>query len=93
MRKAYSIFYDNAEVTYEELGDGAVAITFDDGKGGKALAIVNPSMGNLSYGLEGEWNLIVTSDTAGSAVLARESGTVAVDSIGVRIYVNDALLK
>ena len=41
----------------------------------------------------GQWNLVATAEQAGSAVLAQESGSVTVDGISLRIYVNDALVK
>ena len=93
MRKAFDIFTDpNATVAnVEELGSGILAVTFDDGRGGQALVLINPHNTALPYTLEGEWNLIATSSEAGSEILARESGSIAVDAIGVRIYVNDAL--
>ncbi len=94
MRKAFDIFTDSAaEITnVEELGSGIVAVTYDDGKGGQALAVINPHNTALPYVLDGEWNLVADSEQAGSAVLERESGTVTVDGIGVRVYVNDKLV-
>ena len=94
MRKTYSIFTDKAvEVTHEELGSGVIAVTFDDGNGGKALVLINPHSQALPYTLDGEWNLITTSSESGADVIARESGKVIADAIGVRIYVNDAIIK
>jgi len=94
MRKAYSIFTDTAtEVTEEELGSGVLAVTFDDGNGGQALAVINPHAQALPYSLDGEWNLIADTNGAGTDVIARESGNITVDAIGVRVYVNDALVK
>ena len=94
MRKSYSIFTDSAvEVTHEELGSGVIAVTFDDGNGGKALVIINPHAQALPYTLDGEWNLVTTSTESGADVIARESGQITADAIGVRIYVNDAIVK
>ncbi len=95
MRKAYSIFTDSAAQisNAEELGSGILAVTFDDGKGGQALAVINPHNTGLPYTLNGEWNLVANASSAGAAVLARESGTVTVDAIGIRIYVNDNLIQ
>ena len=59
---------------------------------GKALALINPHDTSLPVTLEGEWNLVADGETAGSEVLARESGTVSVSGISVRIYVNDQLV-
>ena len=95
MRKAYSIFTDPKAqvVSAEELGSGVLAITFDDGKGGQALVLLNPHNTGLPYTLEGQWNLVATATEAGAAVLAQETGNVTVDAIGVRIYVSDKLAK
>lgn len=94
LRKTYGIFMNNdTEISYEELGSGVALVTFDDGNGGKALALINPHSQNLPCTLEGEWNLVADGEHAGSAVLARESGSVTVDGISVRIYVNDTLIK
>ncbi len=94
MRKAYDIFTDNDVqiLSAEELGSGILAVTFDDGNGGQALAVINPHNTGLPYTLSGEWNLIADASTAGAEVLARESGSVTVDAISIRIYVNDTLI-
>ena len=92
MRKHYSIFTSTATtVSAEELGSGLLAVTFDDGKGGQALVILNPHNTGLPYTLDGQWNLVANGVQAGKATLATDSGTVTVDGISARIYVNDAL--
>ena len=93
MRKAFDIFTDSSAqvISAEELGSGILAVTFDDGKGGQALALINPHNTGLPYALDGEWNLIADASQAGAEVIARESGSVTVEGIGVRIYVNDAI--
>jgi pullulanase len=94
MRKTYGIFTDlDTEITYEALGSGVAVITFNDGNGGRALALINPYAQALPCTLDGEWNLVAHAQSAGAAVLAKESGSVTVDGISVRIYVNDALVK
>ena len=94
MRKAFGLFTNvNTVITTEELSSGLLAVTYDNGKGGRALAIINPHNTSLPYTLDGKWNLVATGTEAGSDVLAQESGSVNVDGIGVRIYVNDALVK
>ena len=92
MRKHFDIFTDpDAVITAEEIGSGILVITYDDGNGGKAMALINPHDASLPYTLDGEWNLVATGEQAGSEVIATESGTVQVDGIGVRVYVNDTL--
>jgi len=95
MRKAFGIFTDlNAQiVSAEELDSGILAVLFDDGKGGQALVLVNPNNTGLPYGLEGDWNLVADGSNAGSTVLAKESGSVTVEAISVRVYVNDKLAR
>ncbi len=95
MRKHYDIFTDpNAQITnVEQLGSGIVAITFDDGNGGQALVLLNPNNTGLPYTLQGSWNLVADGTRSGSKVLGQESGSVTVNAISVRIYVNDQLAK
>jgi pullulanase len=94
MRKKFGIFTDiNSTVECEELGSGIAIIRFDDGNGGKAMAILNPHSQALPCEIEGEWNLVANADRAGAEVISRDSGALTVDGISVRIYVNDALIK
>ena len=93
MRKEFAIFTNpTTTVEVKELGSGLVTALFDDGKGGKALAVLNPHNTNLPYTLDGEWNLVADANRAGGEKLASESGTVTVESISVRVYVNDKLI-
>ena len=93
MRKAFPIFTspDAKVLNVEEVSSGLLAITFDDGNGGQALAILNPHNTGLPYTLEGQWNLVADGEQAGKTVLATESGTVTVSGISARVYVNDKL--
>ena len=94
MRKAYPIFTDaTTEVTHEELGSGVILVTIKDSNGGEALVVINPHSQALPVTLEGEWNLIATSTESGAEIIARESGSITADAIGVRVYINDALVK
>ncbi len=94
MRKAYPIFTDaTTEVTHEELGSGVILVTIKDSNGGEALVVINPHSQALPVTLEGEWNLVATSTEAGAEIIARESGSITADTIGVRVYINDALVK
>ena len=94
MRKAYPIFTDlGTTVTHEELGSGVVAVTFDDGNGGKALVLINPHSQELPYTLDGEWYLVANSEKAGAEVMEAHEGNVLVNSIGVMVYVNQTTGK
>ena len=95
MRKTYHIFRSNDTQILEvnELGSGVIGITFDDGQGGQALAVINAYNTALPYTLEAPWNLIVDGNHAGAQVLAQESGNITLDAISIRIYVNDTLVN
>ena len=95
MRKTFDIFTDHAATVanVEELGSGILAITFEDGQGGKALAVINPHNTALPYTLEGEWNLVADGTRAGGAVLEKQSGSVTLEGISIRVYVSDGLVK
>ena len=88
MRKHYDIFTDPATevISAEQLGSGIVAITFQKGNT-KALVLLNPHNTALPYALEGTWSLVATADRAGAAGIAEETGSVTVDAIGARVYV------
>ena len=95
MRKTFDIFTDSSAeiISAEETGSGMLVVRFDDSNGGQALAVINPHNTGLPYALEGEWNLVADAERAGAETLARESGTVSVDAISVRVYVNDQLAQ
>lgn len=94
MRKTFDIFTNpETVVTAEEQGSGLLVVTYEDGKGGKALAVLNPHNTALPYTLDGQWNLVANAEEAAGTALAQESGYVTVEAIGVRIYVNDELMK
>lgn len=92
LRKTCGIFTArDVTVNAEELPSGILAVTYDDGKGGQALALINPHNTGLPYTLEGEWNLLADEGRAGADIIARQTGAVICAGISVRIYVNDAL--
>ena len=94
MRKSYGIFTDDqTEISYEKLGNGIAVVRFENKDGGSALALINPNKTALPYTLDGEWNLVADSTSAGKDVIARENGQVTLDTISIRVYVNDALLN
>ena len=94
LRKAYGNFSSfDTEITNEEFGNGAVAVTYTDKNGGVALVVINPYNTGLTYNIGGEWNLIADGERAGAEILGRESGNITLPSIGVKVYVNDNLVK
>ena len=87
------VSYGNGSVITCRLEDNRVlTVLFDDARGGRALAVINPHKASLSYLLEGEWNLVANEERAGYKVISRESGSVTLSGISIKIYVNDALL-
>ena len=94
MRKSFGIFSDvSSVIDYTSWANGIVAVSFTTSNGEKALAVINPNNVNLPYTLDGEWNLVADSTRAGGEVLAKESGSVTVEGISIRVYVNDTLAK
>ncbi|MBP3378423.1 MAG: hypothetical protein J6L96_06715, partial [Clostridia bacterium] len=92
MRKAYDIFSDlDVTIEHEEFAGGALAVTIRDNDGGVALVLINPLNTDLTYELDGEWNLIADRERAGSGILANETGKISLPAIGVKIYINDTL--
>jgi len=92
MRKAYSVlFSEAATVECTVLSNGIMVVSYDDGQGGKAIALLNPHKTSLPFMLDGEWNLVANTYRAGAEALTRESFEIDIDSIGFRFYVNDAL--
>ena len=94
MRKSYDIFTDNSAemASVEELGSGVLVVRFVDDKDGEALVVINPHNTSLPCTLEGEWNLVADGERAGAMAFARESGSVTVEGISIRVYVNDVLV-
>ena len=94
MRKAYPIFTDvHTEVSCRELDGGIAEICFDNLSGGRALALINPHSQALPAELHGEWNLVADVKRAGMNAIKRETGTLILEKISARIYVNDSLVK
>ncbi len=91
LRKAYPIFtaHNSHIVSAEELGSGILVVAYDDGKGDQALVLINPNNTGLPYTLDGEWKLVADGSRAGSDVLAKESGSVTVEALSVRIYISE----
>ena len=90
MRKEYEIFRgaEDVTITFTNLSGGAMSCLFENGKGQKALVVLNPSETALTYALDGTWNLVADGTMAGTAVLAEESGSVTVDACSAKVYVN-----
>ena len=94
MRRSFGIFTDiYSDINCREESNGLAVITFEAKNGERAMALINPHGQELSYMLEGEWNLVADGTRAGGEVLSCEEGSVNVEGVSVRIYVNDVLIK
>ena len=93
MRKGLDIFTNpTVTVEAEELSSGIMVAKYSDGKGGEAIVLLNPQKTALPYTLEGEWNLVADASCASCEAMARESGSVSIEAVAVRVYVNDKAL-
>lgn len=94
IRKAFAVFTSpTAEITaVDAQSSGILAVRFADGSGGEALVVINPHNTALPYTLDGEWKLVADGNRAGTEVLATENGSISIEGISVRIYVNAVLL-
>ena len=92
MRKAHSIFTTVSgaiQITFNNLANGAMQVSFTDNTSNKrAIVIINPSQQALTYNLNGEWNLIADGTLASTTTIRTDSGSITVDPISIRVYVN-----
>ena len=90
MRKAYEIFRSTGDVaiTFESLPGGGLVVKYDDGNGGQALVLINPTEAADSYTLDGSWNMVCDGVQAGSEVLETATGEVSIDARTVLVFVN-----
>ena len=92
MRKAHNIFTTISgaiQITFNNLTNGAMQVSFTDNTSSKrAIVIINPSQQELTYNLNGEWNLIADGTTASTSTIRTDSGVITVEPISIRVYVN-----
>ncbi len=94
MRKTFGIFTSNDTViTAEVLPTGVILLTYSDGNGGQAKVVINPYNQTLPVSLDGSWNLVANQNQAGASVISVDTGSLNVEGISIRIYVNDVLLN
>ena len=93
LRKTFKIFSNpNTQVTAEKGVGGMYVVTFSDGNGGVAKVVINPHSNGFTQSLGGSYNLVATSDSVNVNGMGKMS-SVSVDSIGIRVLVNDQLLN
>ena len=91
MRHSYNLFTDvNTEITCNVLQNGIMTVEISNGEGDKALILINPNPVSLPYTIDGEWHMIADGNQAGSSIINTESGEVMLDSVAMRVYVNNA---
>ena len=94
VRQAFPIFSNpNTTITSEKGTGGVYILTYSDGRGGQAKVILNPYGASFTVNLGGTWNLVATSDKVDVTGGMGKVSSVNVDSIGIRVLVNDALLN
>ena len=77
------------QITFNNLANGAMQVSFTDNTSNKrAIVIINPSQQALTYNLNGEWNLIADGTLASTTTIRTDSGSITVDPISIRVYVN-----
>lgn len=88
MRKAYPILGTDGSVkiTYGSFGSDGLTALYEAADGTRALVLINPTPQAFPYTLEGQWNLIADGNRAGSETIATESGSITVDGISIRVY-------
>ena len=93
LRKTFKIFSNlNTTITEYTHGSGVIILTYDDGNGGIAKVVINPIKNGFTVDLGGTFNLVATSDEIDVTGALGTASSAYVDSIGIRVYVNDALL-
>ncbi len=89
MRKAYPIFRADRGVmiTFSDLGEGRMEVTFDDQKGNMAHAVINPTVYDYIYTQKAGWCLIATDTEANLAPTEVADDAVVIGAYGIRVYV------
>lgn len=96
MRQTYSIFTNNsAEVSGEAIGelDGRAYVTINDGNGGNALVLINPTTETMTYQLDCSWNMICDGANAGAEVIDVVNDEVNIHAYSAVVLVNDQIVN
>ena len=89
MRKTYSIFRTlNTAISHNKYTDGRAAIKIDNHIGGKALVVTNPTNEEMTYSLEGSWNLIINGVDVMDAPV-KYSTEITIPAYSAVVLVND----
>ena len=89
MRKTYSIFRTlNTAISNVQFAEGRTAITIDNHIGGRALVIANPTGEEMTYELNGRWNLIINGKDVMDAPI-EYSDSITIPAYSAIVLVND----
>ncbi len=93
MRKTFGIFSNNsATVTESSIIDGRCSINIDDGEGGTALILSNPTPAEMTFTLEGEWYVIVDGVSVKLDADTLVSGNIYIPAYSAMVLVNAELM-
>ena len=94
MRKTFGIFSNNsATVTENSIIDGRCSITIDDGEGGTALILSNPTPAEMTFTLEGDWYVIVDGVSVKLDADTLVSGNIYIPAYSAMVLVNAELMN
>ena len=95
IRTSFDIFTDkNASfMVYEHQDNSGYNIIIDDGRGGRAVVVVNPHAYNINFTLDGSYHMICDGSQAGISSLGVVSGDVSIKGYSACIFVNTQVLN
>ncbi|MBQ8414946.1 MAG: type I pullulanase [Clostridia bacterium] len=96
MRKAHSIFTTNNSAIIGstiENGGGKAYVEIDNHRGGKAFILLNPTAEEMTYELNGTWNMVCNGSVAGAESLGTVSGEITVPAYSAIVLVNDWVMN
>ena len=94
IRTDFDIFtnYTSFKV-YEHNDNLGYNIILEDGRGGKAVVVINPHNYDIRFNLNGTFNMVCNGTTAGTTNLGVRSGEISVPAYSGMIFVNDQVLR
>jgi urocanate hydratase len=95
IRTSFSIFTDKSAsvIVYEHKDNQGFNIVFNDGRGGKAVAVFNPGASAMKFTLDGTYHVVCNGSEAAASSLGVVSGEISIPGYSGCIYVNDAVLN
>ena len=94
IRTDFDIFTNYATfVTYEHNDNSGFNIIISDGRGGKAVVVVNPQTNDINFTLDGTYHMVCNGSQAGTTSLGTYSGQIKVSGYSAYIFVNTQVLN